>query len=211
MKQFEIFSENYLNQTVKGFYHEDYRGGGSYKISGTIENLICTFKNDITPYTNDVLKDAMQRLTTILKEDLSEILKVVDCSNITVCVVPRAKNENFYQENQKLFRQTVRSVVSQLPGFEDGTQYIERHTNTITTHRDKWGFGGDGKKPYPGITKETCSLSDEIIGKDILLIDDIYTRSINIDEDAIQALLDKGANSVIFYAIGKTVFGQYNL
>jgi predicted amidophosphoribosyltransferase len=43
------------------------------------------------------------------------------------------------------------------------------------------------------------------LGKDILLIDDVYTCSINIDEDAIQALYDNGANSVIFYAIGKTV------
>ena len=42
-------------------------------------------------------------------------------------------------------------------------------------------------------------------GKDILLIDDVYTKSINIDEDAIQVLLDKGARSVLFYCIGKTV------
>jgi len=38
-----------------------------------------------------------------------------------------------------------------------------------------------------------------------LLIDDIYTKSINIDEDAIQALIDKGAKSIVFYAIGKTL------
>jgi predicted amidophosphoribosyltransferase len=55
-----------------------------------------------------------------------------------------------------------------------------------------------------GKTKDTCLISNEIIGKDILLIDDIYTKSINIDEDAIQALLDKGAKSVIFYAVAKT-------
>jgi predicted amidophosphoribosyltransferase len=44
-----------------------------------------------------------------------------------------------------------------------------------------------------------------LIGKDILLIDDIYTKTVNIDEDAIQALLSKGAKSVSFYAIGFTV------
>ena len=46
------------------------------------------------------------------------------------------------------------------------------------------------------------------MGKDILLIDDIYTKTVNIDEDAIQALLDNGARSVFFYAIGKTVSKQ---
>ena len=32
-----------------------------------------------------------------------------------------------------------------------------------------------------------------------------YTQTVNIIEDAIQALFDKGARSVIFYAIGYTV------
>lgn len=80
-----------------------------------------------------------------------------------------------------------------------------RHTNTRTTHLNRNGQGGDGNLPYPGITKDTCSISNQVIGKDILLIDDLYTKGVNIDEDAIQALLDKGANSVIFYSIGKTV------
>ena len=67
------------------------------------------------------------------------------------------------------------------------------------------GFVNDGPLPYKGITKDTCSISNDVNGKDILLIDDIYTHGVDIDEDAIQALLDKGAKSVIFYAIGKTV------
>jgi hypoxanthine-guanine phosphoribosyltransferase len=29
--------------------------------------------------------------------------------------------------------------------------------------------------PYPGITKATCTISNEVKGKDILLIDDLYT------------------------------------
>jgi hypothetical protein len=43
--------------------------------------------------------------------------------------------------------------------------------------------------PYIGITNATCNISDDVIGKDILLIDDIYTKTVNIDEDAIQSLL----------------------
>ena len=38
-----------------------------------------------------------------------------------------------------------------------------------------------------------------------ILIDDLYTASVNIDEDAIQALFDNGARSVIFYSLGKTI------
>lgn len=59
--------------------------------------------------------------------------------------------------------------------------------------------------PYIGITKETCSISDDVIGQDILLVDDLYTKTVNIDEDCIQALLDKGARSVTFCSIGKTL------
>ena len=70
------------------------------------------------------------------------------------------------------------------------------------------GFVNDGLNPYVGITNATCRISDNVIGKDILLIDDIYTMTVNIDEDAIQALLSKGANSVSFYAIGKTVYNR---
>jgi len=67
------------------------------------------------------------------------------------------------------------------------------------------GFTNDGLSPYQGITKDTCNISDNVIGKNILLIDDIYTKSVNIDEDAIQALLNKGAKLVVFYAVGRTV------
>ena len=96
-------------------------------------------------------------------------------------------------------------MVQSLAGFNDGTHDIIRHTDTKTTHRARWGYGGDGRMPYAGITSDTCTLSDEIIGKDILLIDDLYTKTVNIDEDCLQALIDKGARSVYFYSIGKTL------
>lgn len=86
----------------------------------------------------------------------------------------------------------------------DGSDYIIRHTDTRTTHLNKSGHGGDGDLPYPGITMDTCYLSDEIRGKRILLIDDIYTKTVNVDEDCIQALLDKGAEKVILLTIART-------
>jgi len=221
MEQFTIFSEeqwytievNYISERRRGtflkkdtqaFFHAEYRSGHYWRVPGTIENLIWTFKNDVNPFP-ERLSAVQQRLSEILREDLPEILRRVGKNNLTVCVVPRAKTENYYRPDQLLFRQVISNVVDQLPNFENGTNYIVRHTNTRTTHLDRGGRGGDGKLPYPGITKDTCTISDHVKGKDILLIDDLYTKSVNIDEDAIQALIDKGANSVTFYSIGKTV------
>jgi len=208
MEKFIIQANEYLSKDTAAFYHSEYRGGGNWRIDGTIENIITTLKNDITPYDNETLKTAMERLAVILISDLPQILEIIEKKTITICVVPRAKKEDYYNEKQKLFRKTVSYVIENyLNNFEieDGTKHIIRHTNTRTTHRNRSGHGGDGEMPYPGITKETCDISNNVRGKDILLIDDVYTKSINIVEDAIQALMDKGARSVYFYAVGKTV------
>jgi hypothetical protein len=194
----------FLKKDTQAFFHAEYRSGRYWQIPDTIENLIWTFKNDVTPFP-ERLPAVQQRLSEILREDLPEILRQIRKNNFTVCVVPRAKAENYYRADQLLFRQVISNVVDQLPNFENGTNYIVRHTNTRTTHLDRNGQGGDGNLPYPGITNDTCTISDHVKGKDILLIDDLYTKSVNIDEDAIQALIDKGANSVIFYSVGKTV------
>lgn len=216
MKQFTIFSKGStfrgdssgvkcLSRDVQAFYHEDYSGGGNWRILGTVENLICTLKNDITPYTQPVLQNACDGLCVILRQDLPEILRVSGLSSLRVCVIPRAKREVAYRQDQLYLRATIQSVVQNLPGFEDGTFDIIRIIDTKTTHRARSGHGGDGRMPYPGITNDTCTLSDDIIGKDILLIDDLYTKTVNIDEDCLQALIDKGARNVLFYSVGKTV------
>jgi len=151
------------------------------------------------------LQSGVIELNKILEVDLPRIKHIYSGVNLTVCVIPRAKIESFYSDNQKLFNNTISVVVAKLIGFSNGATYIIRHTATKTTHMNRSGYGGDGSMPYIGITKDTCNISDDVNGKDILLIDDIYTKTINVDEDAIQALLDKGAKSVIFYAVGKTV------
>ncbi len=194
----------FLQQDTTAFYHVDYNSGGSWQIPNSIENLIWTFKNDVDPFP-ERLPNVQQQLSEILRQDLPEILRQVRKNNLTVCVVPRSKAENYYRADQLLFRRVISNVVDQLPNFENGTNYIVRHTNTRTTHLDRNGEGGDGNLPYPGITKDTCTISGQVNGKNILLIDDLYTKSVNIDEDAIQALMDKGASSVTFYSVGKTV------
>lgn len=204
MNTFTIQPNNYLNQCIQAFFHSDYSGGGQWKINGTIENIICTLKNDITPYQSNILQTTQAKLTNILQTDLPQILRQSQKSNLTVCVIPRAKVN--YRPDQLLFKKTVSDVVNLLNGFTNGTNYISRHSDTKTTHlKNGISGGGTGMLPYPGITKKTCNISENVINKDILLIDDLYTKSVNIDEDAIQALIDNGAKSVLFYAVGNTI------
>lgn len=194
----------FLDKNVFAFYHSVYHSGGAWEEKGTIENMIWTLKNDVDAFPSRI-PDSKQKLFNILNEDLPKILKQIGKGNLTICVVPRSKSENHYKNDQLLFRETISDVVDKLPNFENGTKYIVRHTNTRTTHLNRNGQGGDGNLPYPGITKDTCTISANVRDKDILLIDDLYTKTVNIDEDAIQALLYKGANSVTFYSIGKTL------
>jgi len=199
-----------LKHDTKAYYHSEYQGGGNWRIKGTIENLICTFKNDVTTYSPLVLENAKNALARILIQDFEEFFSAKEINGpLTVCVIPRSKKEDHYRPDQKFFRQTVADVIRYFENkgcnfFEDGTQCIIRHTDTATTHLERSGHGGNGKLPYCGITQDTCSISG-VKGKNILLIDDLYTKSVCIDEDAIQALYDSGANSVIFYSVGKTV------
>lgn len=203
MKTFTIEPNEFLSNSIQAFYNSDYSGGGGrWRMDGTIENVICTLKHDITPYTNTVLQNTAQQLSNILSNDLPKILQFTNLTNLTVCVIPRAKAN--YNPNQLLFKSTISSVVNRLSGLSNGTNYIIRNRDTRTTHRNNAGYGGFGDLPYPGITTYTCTISNDVIGKNILLIDDLYTKTVNIDEDAIQSLLDKGANSVVFYAVGRT-------
>ena len=201
MKSFTIFPNKFLSQQVQAYYHQDYL---RYNEPGN-PNFLNYLKNQFGDTGSYLIKQSMKELKRVLQKDLPEIRRKNAGKNLTVCVVPRAKSDKYYRDNQKLFREVVSSVVDEVEGLFNGTRYVLRHTNTRTTHMNKKGYGGDGSLPYVGITKDTCTISDSVTGKDILLIDDIYTANVNIDEDAIQALFDKGARSVCFYAIGKTV------
>ncbi|NRT15265.1 hypothetical protein HNP99_001612 [Flavobacterium sp. 28A] len=201
--KFIINKNSFLNKDITGYYHSEYLGGQNWQVQGTLENMIWTLKNDRSPFPNRI-PTALEQLKKILKEDLPKILSSTDFDRLTVCVVPRAKTDSNYRQDQLYFRQIIKIVIGGIHGLENGTDFVSRKINTKTTHL-RGDQGGDGRMPYIGITKETCLISTAVQGKDILLIDDIYTKSINIDEDAIQALLDHGAKSVLFYSIGKTV------
>jgi hypothetical protein len=196
----------FISVSINSFYHSEYQGGNRElrETIGTVENIITTLKNQFQDKTKDVLIQAGNNLIQILKNDLPQILQKTGKNNLTVCVIPRAKTEMNYTPNQLLFKKAVNITITKLNGFSDGTNYIIRHNNTRTTHLDRSGYGGDGDLPHPGITKKSCTISENVSGKDILLIDDLYTETVSIDEDAIQALLDNGAKSVVFYSVGKT-------
>jgi hypothetical protein len=201
MIRFQILANDYLSRNTNAFYHVPYTRMGNPGNPNYINDL----KNTFNDFSGHKLQSAVQELRVVLQEDLPQIFQSLGFSVITVCVVPRAKMETAYQPNQQLFRATVQATIAQMHGFTDGTNCIRRHTNTRTTHLRNPinNYTNDGPLPYPGITVETCEISPNVRGSNILLIDDIYTPSVNIDEDAINALLNAGARTVTFYAVGK--------
>lgn len=209
LKEFIIESNDFLEKDIHSFYHKNYISRGNWQVEGKIEHLIWSIKNDegCKESHKRYLSTAYKRLKFILRKELPKIKEKIGVENLSVCVVPRAKKESEYKEDQLLFRKAVSDVVEELKedlSLTNGTKYLVRHTSTKTTHLRNSEDLSPYPAPYPGITQETCYISDNVKGKDILLIDDVYTKTANIDEDAIQALLNKGVNSVYFYAIAKT-------
>lgn len=202
----------FLTRQVQAYCHDDYHSGDAVLrgTQGTVEHIITTLKNQFNDKSMDVLLSAARDFISLIRTDLPQILVKERKDVLTVVAIPRAKAERIYFPNQLLFKKAIQAAIKTLQGFADGTNYIIRHTDTRTTHMDRSGYGGNGNLPYPGITKSTCTISNEVSGKDILLIDDLYTATINIDEDAIQALFDNGARSVVFYALGRTI-SRYHL
>jgi hypothetical protein len=202
MNEFKISANIYLKKNIRAFYGMAYLGMGN---PGNPDYLN-TLKNTYNSFAASKLSSAAHELKRVLLTDFPLVLKSLKLEKTTVCVVPRAKAESAYHANQLLFKSTVCGVISQLIGFEDGVSYVCRYANTKTTHfrNPIPNYDNSGPEPYPGITSQTCNMSVNIKGKNILLVDDIYTSAVNIDEDAIQALIHAGASSVAFYTVAKT-------
>lgn len=205
IEQFTIGINEFLSRDIKAYYSTDYRG---YERPGN-PDYINDLKNTFDNFSMRKLNAASEKLQSVLRVDLPLVLRKSKKKSLMVCVVPRAKDQSQYSSKQLMFKSTVRKVVDNIHGLTDGTDYILRHTNTKTTHLRYTNCSNDGRMPYRGITMETCRISGQVKGRDILLVDDIYTKSVNVDEDAIQALLDHGARSVVFYAVAKTRRNSY--
>lgn len=215
-EKFIIGKNQFLSQKTTG-YHNLY-----YTRYGEPDNpdFLNVLKNTYNDTPNYLLQKAKDKVVRILLDDIPAIMDDNNFKNCTCICIPRAKALNTYTDEQLFFRDAVSEISSELTGVIDGSNIIKRHTNTFTTHFSKTKNpsrvaktgrtteridGNDGRQPYPGITKETCYIDkDSVRERNIILIDDIYTSSSNIDEDGIQALIDAGANNIIFYAIAYT-------
>ena len=186
--------------TVKSYFHDWYY---TMRDPRNTMRFITNLKNDIPPYHSlEVLRQSEQELADVLFCDFQEIVRLH--GSLVVCGVPRSKRESIYPDSQMGLKRTIRSVARNTSGLYDGMDYIVRHTDTVCTHRARSGHGGAGELPRIGLIRDTCFLSPEISGKNILLVDDIYTPGVGIDEDAIATLLACGAANVVFYAVGYT-------
>lgn len=202
INEFIIDRNGYLKMSIPGYYHQLYTG---FRQPGN-PDFLNTLKNtfDSEPHRN--LVEARDKVIEILIEDIPEILTDSSWPNCMLVGVPRAKSLKSFSNSQLMLREAIRIAANNIHGVIDGTDCIKRVVNTRTTHlRTATGIPNDGDEPYPGITVATCQIDkNRIMNQNIILIDDIYTRNVNIDEDCIQALLDNGANKVIFYSIGYT-------
>ena len=197
-----INSNEFMKNSMTMFYHQFYTG---YKKPDN-PNFLNLLKNTFNGESSRNLNEARNEVTRILTENIPEIMEE---RNVTECVlvcVPRAKSLKTYSNSQLMFKNGVKLAAENIKGAIDGTDFIKRTIDTCTTHlRFATQFSNNGDLPYPGITIATCEINQaKIVNQTVILIDDIYTRNVNIDEDCIQALLDNGAKKVIFYAVGYT-------
>lgn len=218
LNEFDIYENEYLSKKTIGYYNRYYTGFRQQDNPDFLNTLKNTFNSEIDANLEFARKTVLQ----ILVADILDIVRN-HMSNYTIVCIPRAKILNTYTDSQLLFLKAIRDTIAIIkyeyePTWKifviDGTDCITRIKNTRTTHlpettgrvtRDGRDSENVGDNPYPGITKATCLIDkNRIKGQNIILIDDIYTKNVNIDEDCIQALYDNGAKTVIFYAIGYT-------
>lgn len=195
MTEFIIKENEYLKCNVRAFYHSYYTPYGD---GGSPTQYINILKNYPSRHTEEELTRAAGKLKTVLSQDIPHIKSILDVPSLTIVLAPRSKpiQEDWFQ----WLRRTVQEWTGyhKEDGYIDGCMYIIRQENSPMTH---WGETGI----YPGITSSTCTISNEIEGKDILFIDDIYTYGVNVDEDALQAVLNNNPKSITFYSIAKTL------
>ncbi len=198
MKEFTITKNTYLEQDIKAYYSCDYVGYRKDNNPDFVNNLknMSGNKSEL-----DLVKDFVLATEKITK-DFKQIIDK-EGKSLVVVTIPRSKSEKHYKQSQLMFKKVISCIAKQLK-LVDGTDTIKRVKDTQTTH--DWHMENNkGKQPYHGITKDTCEIDkSKIEGKNILLVDDIYTHGVNIAEDCIQHLLNLGAKNVILYVVAKT-------
>lgn len=206
---FEIHKNEFLASSLTGYFSVNFE---SFKQSRTL-SFLHILKNTKLDVPQNELNEAKNTAKFHIATFLANHIKHIN-GRIVVCRIPRSKTN--FADTQLYFQKAVREAVtlanpSLANRLIDGVDYIKRVRDVATTHlassekaRAAFPQLCAGDEPYKGITKDTCTISNEIKNQTILLIDDIYTLGVNVVEDCIQALYDNGAKQVIFYAVGRT-------
>ncbi|MDE7243457.1 MAG: hypothetical protein K2O18_05695 [Oscillospiraceae bacterium] len=210
LRKFTLPVNSYLKRKTDCYFILNYL---RYGVPGNPE-FILTLKNTFNSESVDNLRRAKNRVVELLTKHTPYVMKNAGISCCTMVCVPRAKEFDTYTKNQMYLLDGVSEAARQLSNVTDGTGAIVRTVSTKTTHFrkpvERVTSNGEreantGKDPYPGITKDTCKIDTEAIrGKTILLVDDIYTAGVNIDEDCIQALYNAGAEKVVLFTLSYT-------
>ena len=208
MEHHIIRRNNFLSTDIQAYFNTYYVG---YQKPGN-PDFLNVLKNTFNDTSLIELERAMNSVYERFVEDIPQVIQENHFNECVLVGVPRSKEHLMYSNNQLLFNETIKNSCNEISkkvtlcSLLDGSKGIIRVKNTKTTHirKEISGFNNDGDLPYPGITNDTCCFSEWLKGKNIILIDDIYTPTVNIDEDCIQALLDFGAKRVVFYSIGYT-------
>lgn len=202
-----IEKNNFLSKKIKLYWKYRYVRADcdNGSIDGRMSADIRTLKNQFRNESITDLQYASQRIEREISEGLDILLPQLSVvSQPCVVAVPRSK-ATFHQDQLYLIR-SISNAVSQNRA-ENGAYFIQRHSDTKTTHLMNTKNGDmnkTGVAPYPGITGRTCSLDGNVRGKNVILIDDIYTHGVNVDEDCVQFLFDNGARNVVLYTLCKT-------
>ncbi len=199
MKKFTIKANKYLSQDIQGYYHDDYIG---YQKQGN-PDYINHLKNMTKQHDEIELVKDFIAVADRFSRDLKIILENKDLTNAIICTIPRSKKDSCYSQSQLMFRKAISSIADS-ENVENGTTAIKRIKDTKTTHN--WRLENNtGDDPYVGITKDTCEIcQNKINGRNVVLVDDIYTEGVYVAEDCIQTLLNLGAKSVTLYVLAKT-------
>ena len=217
MEKFTIEANEYLDKDTTAYFNYDYIAKEKDDDSESISAVIRLLKNTFNEETVDKLNEAKKRIKDIMVENIPTIIEENKLTSCVIIVIPRAKKKAEYFRNQLFFIDAVSEAARDINCI-DGTNCIKRIENTKTTHLGRnvgretvngtipqGEDSNDGDFPYPGILRNTCNIDESFIkNRDIVLVDDIYTKGINIDEDAIQTLYEYGAKKVVFYSIAKT-------
>ena len=207
LQRYNLDQNNFLHKEIEAFYSCKYiklNSDNTNSFSGMVSDDIRTLKNTFNEEIDNIMLYAKDSIRIIATTDIKAIINEKNIINPVVVCVPRSKAS--FSDKQLLFQKAISEAAENI-GAVGGSYYIKRIIDTKTTHliRTKKGdISGDGDLPYPGITKKTCHLCGSVRGRNIILVDDIYTKTVNVDEDCCQFLLDNGANSVILYTICKT-------